>query len=252
MAFDWTAEKEQQLLELKNDKKFPFKQIAEILGTTISSVKHKYQRLDQKANSDRHHHPAEKTGQILKYLWRNDLTILETHAGWGNLSKVYHQFGEVLAHEIDAEKVAHLETFGFEEFDVLKCDSEKEIFRYVLHGLWFDVIDVDPYGFPSRFFPHIFKLFKKEGLLFLTFPKMGVAQINKIMIRHYQAFWGIELEDKEVYIEKIVKRLKDFAFMEKKSLEVLDVLDLGKVYRFAIKVNHASMLDLVGLKVERR
>lgn len=247
---EWTIETEKELIRLKDTEKKGYKEISELLGTTISSVKHKYQRLQQKANSNKHHHPIEKTEQIKKFLWDSDLKILELYAGWGNLTKTYHLFGEVLAHEIDKEKVEHLKAFGFEDFDVVKCDSEKEIFNYIYHGFWFDVVDADPYGFPSRLFPHIFKLFKNDGVLFLTFPKMGVAQINKIMVKHYEVFWGISLQDKENYIDKIKDKLKDYAFMEKKSLEFLDVLDLGKVYRFAIKVRNESLLDLVGLKVK--
>jgi tRNA G26 N,N-dimethylase Trm1 len=53
----------------------------------------------------------------------------------------------------------------------------------------YDVIDIDPYGLPSRLFPYVFGLID-DGLMFMTFPMLGVAQINKITIRHYQAFWG--------------------------------------------------------------
>lgn len=248
MRFEWTIENERQLLELKTQA-LPFKEIATILGTTISSVKHKHQRLHQKANSVKHHHPAEKTNQVLKYVRNNGLSILETHAGWGNLSKLYRQFGSVVAHEVNKEKAKYLESLG--DLQVIKGDSEKEVFKHIANNLSFDVIDIDGYGFPSRFFPHVFKLFKKEGVLFLTFPKMGVAQINKLMIRHYEVFWGINLSDKAVYTDKVVKKLKDYAFMEKKDIEVMDVLDLGKVLRLAIKVKHESMFKLVGLEINR-
>ena len=250
LSFNWTDETIEQLIYLKEEKKLTFDEIAKTLGTTLSSVKHKYQRISQKKNNDKYHHPYEKTEQILRLLTENNLTILETHAGWGNITKVYSQFGNVVAQEIDKEKVEHLMNFNCEEINAIKCDSEKEVFNHIALKRRFDVIDIDPYGFPSRFFPHVFKLFNKKGLLFLTFPKMGVAQINKIMIRHYKVFWNIELTDKEIYVEKIAAKLHDFAFMEKRKIEILETLDLGKVYRFAILVEEASMLDLVGLKVK--
>lgn len=250
MSFNWTEETIKQLIYLREDKKLTYEEVANELGTTLSSVKHKYQRLSQKNNTDKYHHPQEKTEQIMRILNEKNLTILETHAGWGNVTTIYSQFGSVLAQEVDKEKIEYLKKLNYEFITAIKCDSEKEIFKHIVSKKKFDVIDIDPYGFPSRFFPHVFKLFNKRGFLFLTFPKMGVAQINKIMIRHYKVFWNIELTDKEVYVEKIVVKLHDFAFMEKKKIEILEVLDLGKVYRLAIIVKDASMLDLVGLKVK--
>ena len=80
---------------------------------------------------------------------------------------------------------------------------------------------------------------------------MGVAQINKITIRHYEAFWGIQLSDKDVYTDKITKRLEDYAFMHKREIDILDITKIDRVFRFAIKVQKKSMLDIVGLKVNR-
>lgn len=247
MIFPWDDEKEKRLLFLKDYEKKTYREIASELGTTISSVKHKYIRLNQKSNDDRHHHPTEKIAQIKKVLKERDLSILETHAGRGNLSKVYRQYGKVIAHDIDAEKVDYLKALGFDE--AIKCDSLKEIHKYIYHGLKFDVIDLDPYGFPSRFFPHVFNLIE-DGILFVTFPKMGVQQINKITKEHYRVFWGMNLSDKMKQESLIHERMKDYAFQSFRDLNLLDSLDLGRMYRFAYKVKRESALDLVGLKVK--
>jgi tRNA G26 N,N-dimethylase Trm1 len=113
------------------------------------------------------------------------------------------------------------------------------------------VIDVDPYGFPSRYFPTVFGLID-DGVLFLTFPVMGVAQINKITIEHYRVFWDINLSDKDCYTDKIVKKLKDYAFMQKRSIEVLEIKKIDRIYRFAIKVKQESLLKIVGLEVNKK
>lgn len=250
MTFVWNAENEKELIRLKDESKLPYKEIAERLGTTVSSVKHKYVRLNQANNDDKHHHPVEKIDQIKRILWDSNLNILETNAGWGNLSKVYHLYGEVTAHDIDKEKVQYLDGLGFEDFDAVKCDSFKELHRYVYLGFRFDVIDLDPYGFPSRYFPHVFQLID-DGVLFVTFPKMGVQQINKIMVEHYRVFWGIALSDKGHYEELIHKKVADYGMQYYRKVELLDSVDLGRMHRFVYRVKKESALELVGLEVNR-
>jgi hypothetical protein len=38
--------------------------------------------------------------------------------------------------------------------------------------------------------------------------------------------------------------------MQKRDIEILDVKKIDRIYRFAIKVEKKSMLDIVGLKVK--
>jgi hypothetical protein len=167
------------------------------------------------------------------------------------LSKVYHEYGEVLAHDIDANKVAHLNMLGYEDFEAIKCDSFNELYRYLWLKMKFDVIDLDPYGIPSRYFPHVFQLIN-DGYLFVTFPKLGVQQINKITIEHYRVFWGIALSDKDNYEDMIHAKIKDYGMQSYRSVTLVDSADLGRMYRFAYKVNRESALDLVGLKINRK
>ena len=248
----WSEETEQRALELRNAG-HTYESIAKALGTTANSVKHKVRRLGQHGDDQKYCHTEEKIEQIEKWLPRLDrhgLAVLETHCGYGNLTKHYQQYGSVLAMDHGEGKVEAVKDMHMEDVDVIKVDCEDELYRLVAARCWFDVIDIDPYGFPSRLFPHAFSLIN-DGLMFLTFPMMGVAQINKITIRHYQAFWGIELEDKEEYVDKIIARLHDFAFMHKRSVEVLDVQRIDRVFRFALRVRKESLLKIVGLEVNR-
>lgn len=248
--YDWTIEdREAQLLRLRDEESLGYTDIARILGTTVSSVKHKYVRLNQAANENKHHHPVEKIAQIRRVLPNGCLTILETNAGYGNLTAVYNEYGEVTAHEIDAKKVAHLAAQHWADVASIKCDSFIELSRYVWLGMYWDVIDLDPYGFPSRYFPNALNLIK-DGWLFVTFPKMGVQQINKIMKEHYRVFWGIALDDKETYEEKVHQKLEDYGVQTGRRVTLIDSIDLGRVHRFAYRVVKTSMLDIVGLKVK--
>lgn len=253
--FEWTKELEAKVLELRDEKKMTYREIAEILGTTISSVKHKYIRLNQAANDERHHHPVEKIDQLHRVLG-DDLRfavgapfILETNAGYGNLTKEYTKYGIVYAFDIDKERVNYLHSLNNNRIVPKKCDSHHELHNEVYLKNNYEVVDLDPYGFPSRYFPHVFQLIE-DGYLFVTFPKMGVQQINKITKEHYRVFWGMTLDDKVRQEELIHKKIKDYGFMSFRSVELVDSVDLGRMFRFAYKVKKESALDLVDLKVK--
>lgn len=245
----WDSVLEKQALNLRLQGK-TYSEIAKTLGTTSNSVKHKVRRLSQAQNQDKYHHPQEKIDQIRRILPKKDLHTLEMHTGFGNLTKIYQEYGSVLGYDIEGERVDYIQSMCMQDVDVVKGDSQIELLNMVYQRLWFDVVDIDPYGLPSRYFPLVFNLIN-DGWLFLTFPKLGVAQINKITVRHYQAFWGFELDQKAQYVEIIQNKLKDYAYQCFRKIEVLEVLDLDRVYRFAIKVKKESALDLVGLKVNR-
>ncbi|MCY9434148.1 hypothetical protein [Bacillus haynesii] len=250
--FEWNEQNENLLMQLREKEKKSHAQIAEILGTTISSVKHKYVRLNQAKNEDKHHHPKEKIEQIDRVLDGGDYFILETNAGWGNLTKHYKKYAKnLIVQDIEKKKVEFIKSQNWKSVEPIKCDSFKEIHKYIWSGVKFDVIDVDPYGFPSRYFPHIFQLID-DGYLFITFPKMGVQQINKIMIEHYRVFWGVTLTDKEVYKEKIHRKIEDYALQYYRRVALVDFVDLGRMFRFAYKVKKESALELVNLNVNRQ
>lgn len=250
----WTRAKEKELVKLKKSG-LSYREIGLILGTTLSGVRHKLQRIQKANNQDKFKHTKEKIGFIkhhISLLSGNDLNILETHCGYGGLTKFYSEFGRVMAFDIEQEKLDSINSQNLPNVITQRGDIEKEIYSLVAQNLIFKIVDVDPYGFPSKLFPHVFNLID-DGLLFLTFPALGVAQLNKITIRHYEAFWGISVgKDNEKYLEKIVSRLRDYAFMSKRGIEILSIDRIGSVYRLSIKVDRQSLLRVVGLKVNRR
>lgn len=252
--FKWTKEKENLLLELREQGK-TFSEISSELQTTEASVKHKYKRIGKKSNEDKYKHTNEKKIILevaLRHFDFKNISVLETHAGYGGMTEIYSEISkQVTSIEIEKEKVIFIAKKRLKNVRTIKSDSEEKIFELITLKNKFDIIDIDPYGFPSRFFPHVLKLFKKDGLLFLTFPALGVANLNKITQRHYKVFWNINcFEDKEIYIEKIKEKLFDYGFIYKKELEILSVTKLDRVYRFAIRVQEKSLLDIVGLEVE--
>ena len=244
---EWSTENEKKLLELK-EQGFKTNDIAELLGTTVSSVKHKYTRLKQKGNAESHHHPTEKKQQIHDILKNvdKDIYVLETHAGYGNLTEVYSMYAkEVLAYELDKEKCNFINQIGHDNVVCHKKDSLKEMYFSIYSNLKFNVIDIDPYGFPSRYFPNIFELID-DGYIFVTFPKYGCTQINKITMLHVKSFYGFEGGNNQEFLECCIKALKQQALRTYRSLELVSVLDLKKIYRIAFKVKKENAFMLCG------
>ena len=247
----WTTELEQLALKLKNEDGLTYTQVADQLGTTLSSIKHKIRRLQQKQNLDKYKHTKEKSEQACKYLPQLlNPRILETHAGFGGMTQFYSTYGHTTSLEIKKERVEAVRKKRLQNNQVIQCDSEEYVYRLISHRERYDVIDLDPYGYPSRFFPHIFKLMN-EGILFVTLPMIGVAQINKITIAHLISFWGVHYSDTSSYLETVIKRMTEYAFMHKKRITVLESPKFGRIYRLVIKVESVPLNELVGLKVNR-
>jgi DNA-binding CsgD family transcriptional regulator len=251
MKFVWTEQKEKEVLTHRA-KGISYIETARIMGSTISSVKHKVRRLQQSANMDRYKHSKEKISQISHVLGspNSKINTLETHCGFGGLTEIYNNYGNVLCYDIKKDRVDYVKNLNLKNVFADKKDSEDELYNLVYRKRKFDVVDIDPYGYPSRFFPHVFQLID-NGYLFLTFPVMGVAQINKITIQHLISFWNISLSDKDFYIEKVISKLFDYAFMSKRKIDILSVEKIDRIYRLAIKVKKTSLCEIVGLTVNR-
>lgn len=247
--FTWDKDKENRVIELRQ-LKFSYPQIARELGTTATSVKHKFRRINQSNNNDRYSHPKEKVEQLGRVLPKKYLHTLELNCGWGNLTKEYQKLGEVLSFDIEQERVDLVNSLAMADVDAHKADSFLEIHRLIYNRLFFDVVDIDPYGLPSRYFPHVLKLIK-DGILLVTFPKLGSTQINKITIEHYRVFWGISLKDKENYLNLIHQKVTDFGMQNLRRIKLIECIDIGSVYRIAYSVKKESALTLVGLEVNR-
>ena len=250
MSFTWTDQLENKLIELRESGK-TFTYIADLLNTTTSSVKHKYRRINQSKNNERYAHPIEKIEQIKRVLPKKGLHTLELHCGFGNLTKIYQSYGSVLSFDIEQNRVDEVNALMLQDVDAHKADSIREIHRYIWLNMKFDVVDCDPYGMPSRYFPHILELID-DGILFVTFPKLGVQQINKIMIEHYRVFWDFNLSQKANYKDIMISKIKDFGIQNYRSVQLIDCIELPKVYRFAFKVKKESALKIVGLQVNRK
>lgn len=246
-SMKWNEENEEQLMQLK-EKGVSIARIAEMLGTTQSSVKHKYTRLMQRKNADTHHHPTEKIRQIEEVLKSMDkeIFVLETHAGYGNLTEVYSIYAEnVLSFDLDKAKCDYVNNLGHDNVVCRKGDSLKEIYLSAYCGLKFNVIDLDPYGFPSRYFPMVFELID-DGFMFITLPKYGCAQVNKITQHHVKNYYGFDGGSNDEFLGCFINTLRKQLLANYKEMKVVDALDLQKVYRLAIKIEKKNAYQMCG------
>jgi len=247
--FVWDKETEEKVLFMREGGA-TYERIANDIGITSTSVKHKVRRLQQNKNMERYKHGKEKQAQAQNYIFGVNNKILEMNVGFGGMTKFYCKFGQVECYDIAKDRVQFVNNLLLEGVTCINADSEHKIYSLISNKCIYDVVDIDPYGMPSRYFPMVFGLIN-NGILFVTLPMIGVAQINKITIRHLAAFWDVELNDSNVYIEKVFDRMKDYAFMYKREIVLLDCLRIDRVFRLCIKVQKKSCCDIVGLTVNR-
>lgn len=183
---------------------------------------HKITRTLQRLNHDTYHHPKEKLKQLneLKpYIHGN---ILEVFAGQGNLTEFYKEHGKVTP-------MTQEETGS--SFDAIyKLRSEKKKF---------DVIDIDSYGYPDKFFPIVFELMHESCLLIFTFPIVGVNCLNGIIEQHFLTFY------KNIpSIGDVCGVITDLALREWILPQLIDIRKIKRIYRFAFLCSRKKSTEM--------
>lgn len=216
---------------------------------TYRAIRHDYTRLKQDEYSDDLHHPIQKIKQIENVLSKicnwSDLTILELFAGQGNLTEVYSKFGDVTANEYKKVVFDKLNENVKDLYlvNTNKVDSFLDFHRLIYLKQKFDVIDLDPYGFPTRFFPDVFLLIE-NGVLFVTMPKPYVNILNGITQTHLISYFGESNPSKEKIIERIVL----WGLCHWREVNLINCLDLKSVWRIAFSVKKVKATDYTGVK----
>jgi len=192
------------------------------------AIRHDVVRKRQAKNCDTAHHPEEKEQQLRKYIKGKDLKILELFSGRGNLTKVYEEYGVVSKYDIKYEKTG---------------DSYRVFHRLIAEKKKYDIIDLDPYGFPNRMFPDIFMLIDK-GHLVLTMPKPYVNILNGITRTHLISYYG----DHNPSLEIIVDRIALWGLCHWRKVELVDSIDLGRLWRLFFDVERVKATEYTGVK----
>ena len=193
-----------------------------------SAKSHKVTRKGQKENLPKYHHPDEKIEQLSKFTeYIEGGRILEIFGGQGNLTKFYSQYGKVTS--------LTKETHGSSFDAVYKLREEKKKF---------DVIDIDSYGYPDKFFPVVFEMMKDECLLVFTFPIVGVNCLNGIIEQHFITFWRSDRPT----IGDIVGTLTDMALREWYQISLLNVTKIKRIWRFIFKCKRVKATEMCNVR----
>ena len=190
---------------------------------TKNALKHDRQRKAQREDLEHTNHTDLKTEQIRKYIKTNNNKILELFSGNGKLTKIWQEYGSVQTNE------------------------GKDAYR-LFHGLIYerkkyDIIDLDPYGFPSRFFPDIFLLID-DGYMFITFPHPAVNVLNGITQQTFENYYGVKKPTMDIIIDKI----KQYALCHWRDAQVLDITKMGRVFRICLRVKRVKATEYCGVR----
>ena len=202
------------------------------MGVGHSKESHKETRRKQKMNAEDYHHKDEKINQLNKFCSYikgkyGDNEILEVFAGQGNLTEYYKNIS------INVTAMTK-ETFGdsFHAIYKLRADRKK-----------YDVIDIDSYGYPDKFFPVIFEMMKERCLLVFTFPIVGVNCLNGITEQHFYTFYF-----QKPTIGTVVGRITDWALREWFLVSLLDVVKIKRIYRFVFDCRRVLATEMCNVR----
>ena len=209
--------KQEALFELPN-----------IAQKTYRAIRHDVVRDRQRKNIGSTNHTTEKTLQIERVLrGKSNLKILELFCGDGLLSSKYKDYGNLVALD------KRLGT----------GDSFIEYHRFIADKKKFDVIDADPYGFPSRLLPDIFLLID-DGIFFVTVPMPHVNIPNGIFKTHLQCYFGNDKPNED----EISKKIAEYGLCHWRKITEIECINMGRMWRFAFSVEKIKSTDYTGVK----
>ena len=190
---------------------------------TKNALKHDKQRKAQRDDKTHTNHTELKTTQIKKFIPIGEYNILELFAGNGKLSELWKTYGNLQTNE------------GKDAY---------RLFHGLIHqGKKYDIIDLDPYGFPSRFFPDIFLLID-DGYMTITFPHPAVNVLNGITKQTFMNYYGEECPK----LETVISKIKQYALCHWRDVKILDITNMGRVNRICMRVKRVKATEYCGVR----
>jgi hypothetical protein len=152
---------------------------------------------------------------------------LEVFGGRGNLTKWYsaHGYVESLTKELHGD--------SFNAIHSLRAKEKR-----------YDLIDIDGYGYPDKFFPLVFEMMNEVCLLLFTFPMVGVQCVNGIYEMHYATFW----RSLRPSIGDVVAGITDMAMREWIVPALVDIRKIKPILRFAFKCQKRKATELCNVR----
>jgi hypothetical protein len=192
------------------------------------AIRHDIVRSRQRENILSTNHVYEKQRQVDRVLvGKENLSIIELFCGDGFLTKALQNYGNVVSLD---KKIG-------------TGDSFLEYHRYIADRKKFDVVDADPYGFPSRLFPDIFLLID-DGILFLTVPIASVNIPNGITKTHLHCYYGNDMPSMDEISTKVV----EYGLCHWRQVQEIDCVKMGRMWRVAYSVKKVKSTDYTGVR----
>lgn len=213
---------------------------------TYRAIRHDVVRQRQASNANDAHHPDEKITQLKAILDTDkQYNTLELFAGHGNMTEYYASIGKVQAIEKVGKVFEKLteRLGGNDNATLIQADSFRKVHEYLLKGKRFDILDIDPYGFPNRFFPDAFLLID-NGYMIVTMPKPYVNILNGITQAHLISYYG----EHNPSFETIVERIALWGICHWRQVELIDHVDCKSVWRMVFKVDKVKATEYTGVR----
>ncbi len=198
------------------------------LGITRASAKHYHLEWRQvRGWSSSEKNAAFKVAQVRRFV-NPGASVVELFSGrHGRLTQAYLAMGCSLSIQTTS-------------------DSFQWAYKLVSETQVFDVVDIDPYGYPTRLFPHAFLLLR-DGLLFVTMPKPGANHGSGITDHHLRAYFGTASPS----LCDVLDRLWWWGLTHWREFSLLDVVETGRVWRIAGAVRRVSAVDFCQVRNRR-
>ena len=195
-------------------------------------------RKKQKENLEEYHHPKEKIDQLNRIFSNKtfdpNYKILELFCGKGNLTREYLKYGMVESYDRILGDGDSYKLFHKIIYDNIGSFHNKNTNLY-------NLIDLDPYGYPVRFFPDIFHLID-NGILIVTSSIPGKTKANAWTQKLVESYFGVKTPSKDLMIDTICNE----AMKHWRLAIPLEDINLGNNYRFVFSVKRVHAAKYLG------
>ena len=174
----------------------------------------------KRSDSESVNHKSIKTKHAQEILAPySGLKILELFQGNGGMTSTYSYYGDV-----DGFDRKNGDGDSFIKFHTLISEKRK-----------YNVIDLDPYGFPNRLFPDIFMLID-DGFLFVTTPN-GKSVRNPWTKNLNTQYWGNPKPELNDFIVNII----GYGRGHKREVKFINNINLtDKMFRMVFRVKRMN------------
>lgn len=166
----------------------------------------------QKEGQESCHHNSDKQSLLNSIISMNKVDVRKVYEyfdGHKYLTKMYQDKGFI----VDGNDIK----------DSNIC-SYKLFHRHIYEKRKYDLIDLDPYGLPFRFFPDIYLLMNDKCLLFVTSVKFNIPILNWRRVNQFRGYFGVDKPSYQDYIDLIIR----MGLCHGYKVEYLDGVTMGR------------------------